>query len=153
MASINVGSYDEYLDYLEVHPDEFGELFNTILINVTTFFRDPADVGVPARARSSRHAAAQGQPTSRSASGAPAAPRARRPTRSRCCSPRLLGPEQFRERVKIYATDVDEEALAIARAGASTDRRAGGRAGRAARALLRAAAAAATCSATTCAAR
>src|SRR3954452_14861458 len=37
-----VGSRDpgEYQDYLEVHPDEFAELFNTILINVTGFFRD-----------------------------------------------------------------------------------------------------------------
>jgi chemotaxis methyl-accepting protein methylase len=28
-------------DYLEVVPDEFAQLFNTILINVTSFFRDP----------------------------------------------------------------------------------------------------------------
>src|SRR5512147_957977 len=39
-----VGSadYKEYIDYLEVHPEEFTELFNTILINVTSFFRDSA---------------------------------------------------------------------------------------------------------------
>ena len=30
-----------YQTYLEAHPDEFGLLFNTILINVTSFFRDP----------------------------------------------------------------------------------------------------------------
>src|SRR5262245_617922 len=41
MSTIEVGSYEDYLDYLEVHPDEFGQLFNAILINVTTFFRDP----------------------------------------------------------------------------------------------------------------
>jgi two-component system CheB/CheR fusion protein len=29
------------LDHLEVHPDEFTHLFNSILINVTSFFRDP----------------------------------------------------------------------------------------------------------------
>ena len=33
--------YDDYIDYLELHPEEFAELFNTILINVTSFFRDP----------------------------------------------------------------------------------------------------------------
>src|SRR3954470_13689978 len=33
-------SYREYQDYLEVHPDELTELFDTILINVTSFFRD-----------------------------------------------------------------------------------------------------------------
>jgi two-component system CheB/CheR fusion protein len=27
-------------DYLEVHPDEFAELFNVIRIDVTSFFRD-----------------------------------------------------------------------------------------------------------------
>lgn len=40
MQTIGVEDYNEYLDYLEVHPDEFVELFNTILINVTGFFRD-----------------------------------------------------------------------------------------------------------------
>src|SRR5262245_58624614 len=32
--------YDEYRELLEQDPDEFVELFNTILINVTSFFRD-----------------------------------------------------------------------------------------------------------------
>lgn len=34
-------SFEEYLDVLQASSDEFDELFNTILINVTTFFRDP----------------------------------------------------------------------------------------------------------------
>src|SRR4051812_23239482 len=41
VEAVGLTSYAEYLDYLEVHPDEFGVLFNTILINVTAFFRDP----------------------------------------------------------------------------------------------------------------
>src|SRR5579871_4539443 len=41
MARIGVQGYENYLDYLQVHPSEFGELFNEILINVTSFFRDP----------------------------------------------------------------------------------------------------------------
>ena len=41
MQAVGINSFAEYTDYLEVHPDEFGELFNTILINVTSFFRDP----------------------------------------------------------------------------------------------------------------
>src|SRR5690348_7425869 len=41
MGDVGVKSYDEYIDYLELHSDEFAELFNTILINVTGFFRDP----------------------------------------------------------------------------------------------------------------
>ena len=42
MQSQNIQSLGEYLDYLEVHPEEFTPLFNTILINVTAFFRDEA---------------------------------------------------------------------------------------------------------------
>src|SRR6478672_6610753 len=41
MAQMGVASYVDYIDYLEVHPDEFLPLFNTVLINVTGFFRDP----------------------------------------------------------------------------------------------------------------
>src|SRR4051795_101029 len=41
MQQIGVASYSDYIDYLEVHPDEFLPLFNTVLINVTGFFRDP----------------------------------------------------------------------------------------------------------------
>src|SRR5436305_10942707 len=41
MADVGVKGYDEYIDYLELHPDEFAELFDAILINVTGFFRDP----------------------------------------------------------------------------------------------------------------
>ena len=41
MGAISVADYAAYVDYLEVHPEEFAELFNTILINVTSFFRDP----------------------------------------------------------------------------------------------------------------
>src|SRR5262252_9655504 len=40
MQAIEIAEFDQYLDYLEVHPDEFSALFNTILINVTSFFRD-----------------------------------------------------------------------------------------------------------------
>src|SRR5688500_7722692 len=40
MQALEVSSYTDYLDYLEVHPGEFSLLFNTIFINVTDFFRD-----------------------------------------------------------------------------------------------------------------
>src|SRR5712692_2757129 len=42
MQTSQLERYSDYQDYLEVHPDEFVPLFNTILINVTGFFRDPA---------------------------------------------------------------------------------------------------------------
>src|SRR5437773_2673993 len=40
MAAVNCEDYREYKELLEAQPDEFNELFNTILINVTSFFRD-----------------------------------------------------------------------------------------------------------------
>ena len=40
MQAVGVGNFDAYEDYLEVHQEEFQNLFNTILINVTSFFRD-----------------------------------------------------------------------------------------------------------------
>nr|WP_239155141.1 hypothetical protein [Amycolatopsis sp. FDAARGOS 1241] len=40
-TQIGIESYGDYLDQLQVNADEFVALFNTILINVTGFFRDP----------------------------------------------------------------------------------------------------------------
>src|SRR5215210_7617044 len=42
MESVSLDSFSAYRQYLEAHPHEFATLFNTILINVTGFFRDPA---------------------------------------------------------------------------------------------------------------
>src|SRR5262245_14994266 len=41
MQIFGVKNYSDYKDYLEVHPDELTPLFNAILINVTSFFREP----------------------------------------------------------------------------------------------------------------
>ena len=41
LEAVGAQSYDEYRSFLELHPDEYEQLFNTILINVTSFFRDP----------------------------------------------------------------------------------------------------------------
>jgi two-component system CheB/CheR fusion protein len=41
MQQVGVSAYSNYVDPLEVHLEEFGHLFDTILINVTAFFRDP----------------------------------------------------------------------------------------------------------------
>ena len=41
MHTVQVENFEAYLDYLQVHQEEFEALFNTILINVTSFFRDP----------------------------------------------------------------------------------------------------------------
>ncbi len=55
-------------------------------------------------------------------SGRPAAPRERRLTPWRWCFARVLGDRAFQDRVKIYATDIDQDALDHARHGAFVPR-------------------------------
>jgi two-component system CheB/CheR fusion protein len=40
MQQLSIGSYQEYIEYVRRHPGETSELLNTVLINVTRFFRD-----------------------------------------------------------------------------------------------------------------
>jgi two-component system CheB/CheR fusion protein len=40
MQAVSVTTWAAYRAFLEQHPEEFSELFNAILINVTGFFRD-----------------------------------------------------------------------------------------------------------------
>jgi two-component system, chemotaxis family, CheB/CheR fusion protein len=120
LSAIGVKSHTDYLDYLEVHPDEFAQLFNVILINVTSFFRDPElfeylrTSTLPALLDNRSGGEHIRVWSAGCASG------------EECYSIAMLfaeslGLEQFRERVKIYATDVDEEELATARAASYTD--------------------------------
>ena len=109
-------------DYLEAHPEEFTELFNTILINVTASSAT-RDVGVH---RARRHPALlqlrQGDASIRVWSAGCAS--GEEAYRLAMLLAEALGPDEFRERVKIYATDVDEEALAQApRTPCTTTRR------------------------------
>ncbi len=114
MHDVGCDSYVDYTDYLEVHPDEFVEFFNTLLINVTGFFRDqPAwdflsDEVLP-RILSGKE---RGEPIRVWSAGCATGEEAY--TLAMVLA-EVLGVEQFRDRVKIYGTDVDDEALAHAR--------------------------------------
>jgi two-component system CheB/CheR fusion protein len=111
MQAVEIADFDAYLDYLQVHTDEFGALFNTILINVTSFFRDPEvwesvqQTVVPELIRGDGPIRVW---SAGCASGQEAYTAA-------MVLAEALGLEAFRARVKIYATDVDTEALAEAR--------------------------------------
>jgi two-component system CheB/CheR fusion protein len=114
LHALQVGDFGEYLDYLQVHPDEFAILFNTILINVTSFFRDkPAwdflsSEVIPRILAKKETDEAMRIWSAGCASGEEAYSLA-------MVLAEFLGLDAFRRRVKIYATDVDEEALAQAR--------------------------------------
>jgi two-component system CheB/CheR fusion protein len=114
MGQVAIGDFGDYLDHLQVHPDEFEQLFNTILINVTGFFRDPEAWAFLGREILPRIVAsrAPGEPIrcwcAGTASGEEAYTLVMLLTEA-------LGVDQVRQRVKVYATDVDEDALGQAR--------------------------------------
>ena len=113
VAELNIDGFSAYLDYLQVHADEFPTLFDKILINVTEFFRDEQAWEYLAHDIVPRIAEKPGLIrvwSTGTASGEEAYSAA-----ITFCE--ALGQEQFLERVKIYATDVDEDALNRARAG------------------------------------
>lgn len=120
MRQVGVDSFSEYLDYLQVHPDEFAALFDTILINVTGFFRDIASwraleqVLVPELLLRNPDGDVRVWSAGCS-SGEEAYSLA-------IVFAEILGIEQFRERVKIYATDIDERALGVARQAVYSER-------------------------------
>jgi two-component system, chemotaxis family, CheB/CheR fusion protein len=119
-----LSSLSEYRDYLELEPEEFSRLFDSLLINVTGFFRDPL-------AWQSLREEVLPELLSAKAS--------RRPLRvwSAGCATgeeaytlaillvETMGLEDFISRVKIYATDLDEDALTEARTGVYTERQIG----------------------------
>ncbi|MEH2389913.1 MAG: CheR family methyltransferase [Nostoc sp.] len=114
MQSFNIEKFEEYLDFLEVHPEEFNYLFNTILINVTAFFRDSsaweyiAEQILPNLIRNKKTSDQIRIWSAGCASGEEAYTLA-------MLMAEMLGADEFRQRVKIYATDVDEDALNQAR--------------------------------------
>jgi len=117
MDGLGVADYGDYLDYLEVHQEEFPALFDTVLINVTGFFRDPPaweyyanevlprlleSIGPDDPIRVWCAGCASGEETYTVA----------------IVLAEALGIPAYLERVKIYATEVDEDALNHARQGA-----------------------------------
>jgi two-component system CheB/CheR fusion protein len=120
MSAVGVASFEEYESYLDARGEEFAALFDTILINVTSFFRDPQAWEYVAEEVVPRIV---GEPD-------PSGPQLR-VWSTGCASgeeaytvamvlAEALGDEAFRHRVKVYATDVDEDALTTARHGRFT---------------------------------
>jgi two-component system CheB/CheR fusion protein len=116
MQEAGSADYVDYRDRLESNTEEFGHLFNTILINVTGFFRDTetwtylqrevmpellADIGRDREIRVWSAGCASGEEAYSLA----------------IAFSEALGIEETAKRVKIYGTDVDDEALRDARIG------------------------------------
>ncbi|MGW4849321.1 CheR family methyltransferase [Nocardia brasiliensis] len=116
MQEVQVSEYLDYRDLLESNADEFRSLFNTILINVTSFFRDVdawqyiqrevlpeviANTKSDDEIRIWSAGCSSGEETYSLA----------------IAFAEALGIEECVRRVKLYGTDVDEEALREARSG------------------------------------
>lgn len=117
MQAVGLTDHGLYLDRLEVDPEEFGQLFNTILINVTSFFRDEGvwmQLRELFRARLAEHPATPEAPTRIWTAGCASGEEA-------YTLAMLMAEEKGLEAcvrtTKIYATDIDDEALSQARQG------------------------------------
>ncbi len=116
MQEVGIAEFLDYRDLLESDSDEFRSLFNTILINVTAFFRDPeawdylrheivpdilarTDPGEEIRVWSAGCSSGEEAYSLAMIFG------------------EVLGISEAVERLKIYGTDIDDEALAEARSG------------------------------------
>ncbi|MBV8304287.1 MAG: PAS domain-containing protein [Acidimicrobiia bacterium] len=116
MQAVGADNFADYQEFLEAQPVEFAELFNTILINVTAFNRDPeawkflADEVVP------RLIDAKGEDDAiRTWSAGCSSGEETYSLAVVLCD--VVGEDDFRRRVKVYGTDADEEALTVARHG------------------------------------
>src|SRR5215467_5645465 len=116
MHEAGSADYVDYRDRLESSAEEFGLLFNTILINVTGFFRDTetwaflqrevmpellSDIDGDREIRVWSAGCASGEEA----------------YSLTIAFSEALGVKKYAKRVKIYGTDVDEEALRDARVG------------------------------------
>ena len=114
MDEVGVEAWRDYGSYLDQHSDEFTALFDTILINVTGFFRDPEawealtrDVLLPLAERKQN-----GQPIRVWSAGCASGQETYTVVMALA---EVLGEDSFRDQLKVYATDMDEHALMQAR--------------------------------------
>ncbi|MEU6672894.1 CheR family methyltransferase [Streptomyces sp. NPDC046925] len=116
MGDVGMEDYADYRDLLETDADEFRALFNTILINVTSVFRDPDAWGLLRREVVPELIETVG-PTSEIRVWSAGCSSGEEAYSLAMMLAEALGIEECLNRVKIYATDVDEEALRDARSG------------------------------------
>ena len=125
MQVVKAANWDEYRARLDSDAGEFAALFDTILINVTGFFRDAEAWQFMASDVIPRILA---QKSARSpiriwsagcASG-------EEPYSLAMLFAEAIGDDELKQRVKIYATDVDEEALTQARHAIYTEKQLAG---------------------------
>jgi len=114
MGQVGIDDYQAYLDLLQVDPAEFTALFNTILINVTGFFRDP-EAWAQLRAEVIPSMLAERSPGDPLRIWSTGCSSGQEAYSLAMVLAEELGLDNYHKQVKIYATDIDEEALTQAR--------------------------------------
>src|ERR1700682_1427765 len=110
MTQVGVHDYAAYLEYLEANPDEFAALFNTILINVTSYFRDaPAWEYLQQEILTRLIASKERYDPIRVWSAGVASGQEAYSVAMLLCE--ALGASEYRQRTKIYASDIDDDEL------------------------------------------
>jgi two-component system CheB/CheR fusion protein len=114
MEAVGAEAFGAYQSHLEADPGEFENLLNTVLINVTSFFRD-ADAWDVLKAEVVPQLIARSEPDKPIRIWSVGCASGEEPYSIAMLFAEALGVADFCDRVKIYATDLDEEALKIAR--------------------------------------
>jgi len=116
MMDARASSYIDYQDLLETSADEYNLLFNTILINVTGFFRN-GEVWTFLQREVVPELIATLDPAEEIRVWSAGCSSGEEAYSLAMVFAETLGLDECVERVKIYGTDIDEEALRDARAG------------------------------------
>nr|WP_246461872.1 CheR family methyltransferase [Nocardia transvalensis] len=116
MHEVRIADYADYRDYLETNADEFRSLFNTILINVTSFFRD-IDAWQYLQREILPELLTTIDPNREIRIWSAGCSSGEEAYSLAIAFAEVLGIDEAVKRVKIYGTDVDEEALRDARSG------------------------------------
>ncbi|MFJ9181246.1 CheR family methyltransferase [Streptomyces sp. NPDC102360] len=116
MSDVGIDSYADYRDQLETNADEFNALFNTILINVTSIFRD-SDAWTYLQREVIPELLAQLGPEDDIRVWSAGCSSGEEAYSLAIMFAEALGLQEALNRVKIYGTDVDDEALRDARTG------------------------------------
>lgn len=115
MNILQITSYDAYCAYIEHHPDELDELFKTILIGVTSFFRDAESFeSLKEALKKILENKSGGSPIRIWVPGCSTGEEA---YSIAIILAQLLNNRPERLNIQIFGTDIDEKAITIARKG------------------------------------
>lgn len=115
LAFLGITNGAAYIDYLERNPDELASLVDHVLINVTSFFRDP--LSWSSLARQVGRILGEKPPDEPLRVWSAGCASGEEPYTIAILLAELLGEEDLARHATIHATDIDEGALAAGRAG------------------------------------